>query len=178
VRIAASLRHRTAPAHVVLQRLASSAPSDRLAKALTALGRALKSLYLLQYVHDIELRGRVQLQLNRGERRHQLARRLFFANQGAFQTGDYDEIMNKASCLSLLSNAVVVWNTVQMTRIIDQLRAGGDMITDDELARMSPLAFAHVIPNGTYFARYATVKHQGAHHGPGGPLDMEDESGA
>jgi TnpA family transposase len=88
VRIAASLRHRTAPAHVVLQRLASSAPSDRLAKALTALGRAPKSLYLLQYVHDIELRGRMQLQLNRGERRHQLARRLFFANQGAFQTGD------------------------------------------------------------------------------------------
>ena len=177
VRIAASLRHRTAPAHIVLQRLASSAPSDRLAKALTALGRALKSLYLLQYVHDIALRGRVQLQLNRGERRHQLARRLFFANQGAFQTGDYDEIMNKATCLSLLSNAVVVWNTVQMTRIIDQLRAGDDMITDDELARISPLAFAHVIPNGTYFARHATVEHQGAYHGPGGPLDMEEESG-
>jgi TnpA family transposase len=163
--------------HVVLQRLASSAPSDRLAKALTALGRALKSLYLLQYVHDVELRGRVQLQLNRGERRHQLPRRLFFANQGAFQTGDYDEIMNKASCLSLLSNAVVVWNTVQMTRIIDQLCAGGDVITDDELARMSPLAFAHVIPNGTYFARHATVEHQGAHHGHGGPLDTMEKSG-
>ena len=42
----------------------------------------------------------MQLQLNRGEGRHQLARRLFFANQGAFQTGDYDEIMNKATCLS------------------------------------------------------------------------------
>jgi hypothetical protein len=165
-------------AHVVLQRLASSAPSDRLAKALTALGRALKSLYLLQYVHDLELRRRVQLQLNRGERRHQLARRLFFANQGAFQTGDYDEMMNKASCLSLLSNAVVVWNTVQMTRIIDQFRAGGDVITDDELARISPLAFAHVIPNGTYFARHVTVAHQGAHPGDGSALDMEEESGA
>jgi|SRR5882724_8068689 len=93
-------------------------------------------------------------QLNRGERRHQLARRLFFANQGAFQTGDYDEIMNKATCLSLLSNAVVVWNTVQMTRIIDQLRCGGDVITDDELARVSPLAFAHVISNGTYFGLF------------------------
>jgi TnpA family transposase len=58
----------------------------------------------------------MQLQLNRGERHHQLARRLFFANQGAFQIGDYEEIMNKATCLSLLSNAAVVWNTVQMTR--------------------------------------------------------------
>ncbi len=34
VRVAASLSHRTVPVHVVLQRLAGSAPSDRLAKAL------------------------------------------------------------------------------------------------------------------------------------------------
>ena len=154
VRVAASLRNRTAPAHVVLRRLASSAPSDRLAKALTALGQALRSLYLLRYIHEENLRGRMQLQLNRGEGRHQLARRLFFANQGAFQTGDYEEIMNKATCLSLLSNAVVVWNTVQMTRIIAQLRASGETITAEELARISPLAFAHVIPNGTYFTHH------------------------
>jgi TnpA family transposase len=166
VRVTASLRNRTAPAHLVLQRLASSAPSDRLAKALTALGRALKSLYLLRYIHDVELRGRVQLQLNRGERRHQLARRLFFANQGAFQIGDYEEIMSKATCLSLLSNAVVVWNTVQMTRIIAQLRAGGENITDEELARISPFAFAHVIPNGTYFVRQAAPDPRRAHPGP------------
>jgi len=49
----------------------------------------------------------------------QLARHLFFANHEASQTGDYEEIMNKALCLSLLSNAVVAWNTVQMTRIIN-----------------------------------------------------------
>jgi TnpA family transposase len=173
VRIAASLRNRTAPAHVVLQRLASSAPSDRLAKALTALGRALKSLYLLRYIQDIELRGRVQLQLNRGERRHQLARRLFFANQGAFQVGDYDEIMNKATCLSLLSNAVVVWNTVHMAQIIEQLRAQGETITDDEVARISPLAFAHVIPNGTYFARQTPRTSEEEHKGHFGPVEME-----
>ena len=175
VRIAASLHNRTAPAHVVLQRLASSAPSDRLAKALTALGRALKSLYVLQYIHDVELRARMQLQLNRGERRHQLARRLFFANQGAFQTGDYDEIMNKATCLSLLSNAVVVWNTVQMTRIIERLRASGETITEDELARLSPLAFAHVIPNGTYFVRPAPLATHGEDNGHRDPLDVAVE---
>jgi TnpA family transposase len=175
VRIAASLRNRTAPAHVVLQRLASSAPSDRLAKALTALGRALKSLYVLRYIHDVELRARMQLQLNRGERRHQLARRLFFANQDAFQTGDYDEIMNKVTCLSLLSNAVVVWNTVQMTRIIERLRASGETITEDELARLSPLAFAHVIPNGTYFVRPTPLANYGEGNGHGDPLDVAVE---
>src|SRR4029434_8517727 len=44
VRVARSLRKRTAHANVVLTPLASSAPSDRLAKALTALGQALKTL--------------------------------------------------------------------------------------------------------------------------------------
>src|SRR5918994_3691730 len=63
----------------------------------------------------------MQLQINRGEGRHQLARRLFFANQGAFQTGDYEEIMNKATCLSLLSNAALVWNTVQMSSIAEEI---------------------------------------------------------
>jgi TnpA family transposase len=87
VRIAASLRNRTAPAHIVLTRLASSAPSDRLAKALTALGQALRTLYLLRYIHKEPLRARMQLQINRGEGRHQLARRLFFANQGLFRPG-------------------------------------------------------------------------------------------
>jgi TnpA family transposase len=165
VRVAASLRNRTAPAHVVLRRLASSAPSDRLAKALTALGRALRSLYLLRYIHEEDLRARMQLQVNRGEGRPQVARRLFFAHQGAFQTGDYEEIMNKATCLGLLSNAALVWNTVQMSRIIDQLCASGETMTEEELARVSPLAFSHIIPNGTYFSQGTTGEPRGESNG-------------
>jgi TnpA family transposase len=150
VRIASSLRQRTAPAHVVVQRLAGSSPSDRLARALTALGRVVKTIYILRYLHEEDVRRRVQLQLNRGESRHDLARWLFFANQGEFRTGDYEEIMNKASCLSLLSNAVLVWNTVRMGEIVARLRATGETVLDEDLARISPLAYAHVIPNGTY----------------------------
>lgn len=39
------------------------------------------------------------------------ARHLFFANQGIFRVGDRDEIMNKVTALSVLSNAVLVWNS-------------------------------------------------------------------
>jgi hypothetical protein len=60
---------------------------------------------------------------------------------------------NKATCLSLLSNAVLMWNTVHMTRLIAQLRATVETIADEDMARISPAAFAHVIPNGTYFVR-------------------------
>jgi len=75
---------------------------------------------------------------------------LFFANRGEFRTGDAEEIMNKASCLSLLSNAVLVWNTLRIAEIINQLRAAGHEIADQDLARVSPIMHRHVIPNGTY----------------------------
>ncbi len=87
------------------------------------LGRIAKTIYILRYLQDAAIRDRVQLQLNRGESRHELARRLFFANQGAFRTGDYEKIMNKVSALAVLSNAVLVWNTARMTEIVRRPRA-------------------------------------------------------
>ena len=59
--------------------------------------------------------------------------------------------MNKASCLSLLSNAVLAWNTVQIERIVGQLRATGNIVLDEDLSRVSPLLRRHITPNGSYF---------------------------
>ncbi len=87
VRIAASLKDRLTPAHVVMQRLNNAGSSDRIAKALTALGRLAKTTHILRYVHEEPLRRAIQLQLNRGEFRHILAKWLFFANHGTFRTG-------------------------------------------------------------------------------------------
>jgi TnpA family transposase len=154
MRLAASLKERKAPANVVVQRLINGSPADKLSQALTHLGRLIKTQYIFEYITDPALRRRVQIQLNKGEYRHKLSRWIFFANQGEFQVGDYEEIMNKASCLSLVSNAILYWNTKRITKIVDQLRAQGENITDEMLARVSLLPFQHVIPNGTYFIDY------------------------
>lgn len=37
-----------------------------------------------------------------------------------------------------------------MGEIVGRLRAGGEAVLDEDLAKISPLAYAHVIPNGTY----------------------------
>ena len=80
---------------------------------------------------------------------------------------------NKATCLSLLSNAVVVWNTMQMSRIIAQLRASGETIADEDLARVSPLACSHVIPNGTYFSPPTVLERDRSHNGHASAVDSE-----
>ncbi len=151
MRVAWSLKLRTAPANVVVQRLTSGSPHDRLSKAVRSLGRMVKTNYVLRYFTDRELRRTVQKQLNKGEYRQKLSRWIFFADQGEFTTGDYVEIMNKASCLSLVSNAILYWNTVRIGEIVDRLRAEGEAIDDEDLSHISLLPFKHVMPNGTYF---------------------------
>lgn len=151
IRVASSLKKKTAPAHVIVERLMNSSPNDRLTKAFINLGRIIKTQYILRYITDPELRRTVQLQLNKGEYRHKLPRRVFFADQGEFTTGDYAEIMNKASCLSLVSNAVLYYNTLHINDLIKDLRSRGEVIEDETLSHISLLPYKHVIPNGSYF---------------------------
>ncbi len=151
IRIVASMKNNLCPAHEIIRRLSKGSPSDQISKAFTHLGRLLKTEYILQYITDPQLRNRVYWQLNKGEHRHALARWIFFANQGKFQVGDYEEIMNKTSCLSLVSNAVLYWNTIKMSEIITQLRENGEHISDETLSHISLLPYKHVIPMGTYF---------------------------
>jgi len=151
IRVALSLKRRTVSAHIVVQRLLNSFPADRLSKAFTNLGRIIKTQYILRYLTDPELRRTVQRQLNKGEYRHKLPRWIFFADQGEFTTGDYEEIMNKASSLSLVSNAILYWNTIKISDIVESLRQQGEDIQDETLSHISLLPFKHVLPNGTYF---------------------------
>jgi TnpA family transposase len=151
LRVALSLKRRTAPAHVIVPRLTNGFPADRLSRAMTNLGRIIQTQSIVRYLTDRDLRQPVQLQLNKGEYRHTLPRRSFFADQGEFTTGDYEEIMNKASWLSLVSNAIRYWNTLKINDIVETLRAQGDEIDKDALSPISLVPFRHVVPNGTYF---------------------------
>jgi TnpA family transposase len=150
IRVVASFKNKIVPARVIMRRLSSSAPADRLSKALTELGRLLKTNYILNYIQDDEIRRQVHKQLNLGEHRHAVAKYIFFADRGEFRTGDINEIMNKVSCLSILSNAILVWNTVHISGIVKKLRQNGYIIKDKDLSRVSPMMHKHVFVNGTY----------------------------
>jgi TnpA family transposase len=99
VRVAASLKNRIVSANVIARRLAGSASSHRLAQALRHLGQLVRTIYLLRYVHDPALRQQVRTHLHRGAARQDLAPRLFVADQGRFRSGDYYQMMNRASSL-------------------------------------------------------------------------------
>jgi transposase InsO family protein len=60
-----------------------------------------------------------------------------------------------------------------MMSIMQQLRASGETMVEDELVRISPLTFSHVIPNGTYFSRRTHSKGSATTTSTNTPLNME-----
>ncbi len=100
--------------------------------------RVAKTVHIFRYNHEEPLHQAIQLQLNRGEFHHTLTKSLFFANQGAFRFGDYEENMNKPSCLGLLLNVVLGWNTVHIDGLVARLRADGNILLDED-PPVSPL---------------------------------------
>jgi hypothetical protein len=89
------------------------------------------------------------------------------SDQGAFRSGDYEEIMNKVTALSVLSNAVLVWNTVRINEIVHSLeKSYGRVVLPEHLARLSPVAHGHVIPSGTYHFERASADRPVIERGP------------
>ena len=62
-----------------------------------------------------------------------MARYVFFADQGAFKTNDYEEMMNKASSLSFISNAMALHNTEQMQIMYEKLATKGKKIDIEDM---------------------------------------------
>jgi Tn3 transposase DDE domain len=72
------------------------------------------------------------------------------ANEGKIRRRRYEEQLNQASCLNLVTNAVVLWNTVYIKAVLDQLQAEGQHVDDVGVAHLSPTRYAHLNPYGKY----------------------------
>jgi len=99
-------------ASLLISRLQAHPRQGQLTKLLQEYGRLIKTLFVLRYLHDEALRRRVHAQLNKGEKLHDLRKFLFFASEGVVSQKDEEGQANQAACLNLLTNAVIVWNTV------------------------------------------------------------------
>ena len=97
-----------------------------------------------------QVQRRIGAQINKGEALHALRGFLFLANEGRIRRRHYEEQLNQASCLNLVTNAVVLWNTVYMKAVLDQLQAEGQHVDDVGVAHLSPARYAHLNPYGKY----------------------------
>jgi TnpA family transposase len=109
---------------ITLKATSKFSPSG-LTLAIANLGRIPKTLYLLNYIDDENYRRRILTQLNRGEGRHGVARTICHGQRGEIRKHYREGQEDQLGALGLVTNAVVLWNTIYMEAALKQLKAGG-----------------------------------------------------
>jgi len=149
IRIAGSLKLGTVKASELIRSLLKSDKPSSLAKAIVEVGRINKTLYLLNYIDDIEYRRRILTQLNRGEGRHSLARRICHGKRGEIRKRYREGQEDQLEALGLVTNAVVLWNTIYMQKALEKIQQFVNIKPEDK-KRLSPLTHRHINVLGHY----------------------------
>src|SRR5260370_21604025 len=79
-----------------------------------------------------------------------MARDIAFGHQGRFTDRSYEAQLNRASALSLVINAIVVWNTRHFDRAQAKLLEQGELVDEGVWQHLSPLAWKHINLVGSY----------------------------
>ncbi len=150
MRTAGSLKLGTIHASELIRSLLKSSRPSGLAQAIMEVGRVNKTLYLLNYIDDEDYRRRILTQLNRGEGRHAVARAICYGQRGEIRKRYREGQEDQLGALGLVTNAVVLWNTLYMQEALSWIRSNGEEIGVEDIARLSPLMHGHINMLGHY----------------------------
>ncbi len=149
-RVAASLHDGLVAPSLVVAKLQSLRRQNPLQQAMQELGRLPKTRHILSYVDDPVLRRRVLVGLNKQERVHSMARAICFGRQGRLPDRDAEAQLGRASALSLVLNAIIVFNTRYLAAAAERLASGSRPFLEELCRPVSPLHWEHVHVVGTY----------------------------
>jgi TnpA family transposase len=150
LRLVGSLKLGWVTSSLFIGKLQSFPQQNKLLRALQEYGRLVKTNFILRYLNCEDYRRQINTQLNKGEKLHDLRRFLFFAHQGFIRQQQDEGLVNQSGCLTLVTNAVVSWNTLYMQAVIEQLRAEKAAIDETDFVHLSPARFEHINPYGRY----------------------------
>lgn len=151
LRLIATIRLKEATASNVFRRLSSYAKQNPLYQALKEFGRIIKTIFLLQYINEVELRQQIEYQLNVVELSHKFADAVFFGRSGEFYEASEELQKVVAACRVLIQNAIILWNYLYISKKILACK------TDNELEKVfsvlkegSMITWRHIHMQGTY----------------------------
>ena len=123
-------------------------------------------------VSDEGYRRMIGAQRNVTEARHRLARRIFFGQRGELRRHYREGMENQLGALGLVLNTVVLFNTLCIDTAVKRLAADGFPVTDELLARLSPIQFDHI----NFLGRYAFTRTPAPGTRPLGDPHSDDET--
>ncbi|MFB7739490.1 Tn3 family transposase [Streptomyces sp. NPDC056112] len=150
LRIIGSIHTGAVRAYDVIRMLSRDGRPTPLGDAIAHYGRISKTLHILRIADEPDYRRQIKSQANLQESRHSLARKIFHGRHGQLYQRYQDGMEDQIGALGYVLNALVLFNTRYMDAAVNQLRANGFDVRDEDVARLSPFVRHHVNMLGRY----------------------------
>jgi hypothetical protein len=138
LQVALSIKAGTISSAQLLRRLGSYSRRNRLYQAFRELGRLVRTVFLLEYLSNAQLREHITAIANKVEAYNGFAKWLNFGGEGVIDTLDPVEQEKHLKYNHLVANAAAIQNVIDLTRALRALHADGYIIPRDDLAQLSP----------------------------------------
>ena len=149
LRLIATIKLREHRASTILKRLGEYSNQHPLQEALKEFGRAIKSIFMLKYFDDVELRQTIEKQLNKGELANKFSEAISFADQNILEAHSEDQEIS-VMCRTIIQNIIILWNYIELTKIIMRADLDERALLLENILSASILTWRHVNLHGTY----------------------------
>ena len=153
LRVAVSIKAGALLPSDILRRLGSFSRKNKLYFALRELGYVVRTMFLLRYISEAELRQAIQSATNKSERFNEFVQWISFGGDDVIAENVRDEQRKFIKYNDLVANLLAFHNIVSMTKAIDRLKAEGQEISNEVLAAVSPYQTSHINRFGQYQLR-------------------------
>ena len=144
-----ALKLGTANAEAIMKRFTRDNLQHPTYKALSELGKAIKTIFLCRYLGSEELRREIHEGLNVVERWNGINDFIFYGKKGTFRTNRPEELELSMLCLHLLQLSMVYINTVMLQQVFKESSWLSKITIEDKRA-ITPLLHEHINPYGIF----------------------------
>jgi len=134
----------------LLQKLNTDSPKNKLYLALRELGRVIRTMFLLEYVSNNQLRREVRAATTKIETYNGFSKWITFGGDGILRFRDPIENEKVIKYKDLIANAIMLQNVADMTDVLHTMAQEGYPVTTDVVATFSPYLREHIKRFGEY----------------------------